>query len=87
MSPEIINEQIPLMGMAVAGEMKKVTPSWYGIIADEATDIANREQLNLSLRWVSNYNDIREDPVGLFSLPNTTANTITSVLKDLLIPL
>ena len=34
---------------------------------------------------MSNNYDISEDPVGLFSLPNTTANTITSVLKDLLI--
>ena len=34
---------------------------------------------------MSNNYDISEDPVGLFSLPNTTANTIASVLKDLLI--
>lgn len=56
MSSEIINEQITMMGMmvlrTVLSKMKTVTPSWYAIIADEATDVANREQFNLSLRWV-----------------------------------
>ena len=61
--------------------IKKVTPSWYGIIADEATGFS-KQQFNLSLRWV---NDEYEDPVGLVCLPNTTADTITQVLKDLLI--
>lgn len=64
---------------------KKTTPSWYAIIADEATDVANREQLNLTLRWVDDEYAVNEDPVGLFVLPNTTADTITSVIKDLLI--
>jgi len=57
---------------------------WYSVIVDEATDIANREQMNLSIRWVNEEYDISEDPVGLFCLPNTTADTITVVLKDLI---
>ena len=65
--------------------MKKVTPTWYAIIADEATDVANREQFNLSLRWMNDEYEISEDPVGLFCLPSTTADTITMVLKDFLI--
>ena len=43
--PEIINEQITMMGLmvlrTVLNTMKKVSPSWYAIIADEATDVAN----------------------------------------------
>ena len=89
MSPEIVNEQITMMGLSVLrtllSNIKMVTPSWYSIIADEATDVANREQLNLSLRWVNVKYEISEDPVGLVCLPNTTADTITQVLKDLLI--
>ena len=89
MSPEIVNEQITMMGLSVLrtllSNIKKVTPSWYGIIADKATDVANREQFNLSLRWVNDEYEISEDPVGLVCLPNTTADTITHVLKDLLI--
>ena len=29
-------------------------PGWYSVIADEATDVACREQFNLSIRHVSN---------------------------------
>ena len=38
----------------------------------------------MSIRWVDDYN-VTEDPVGLFCLPDTTANTLVSVLNDLLI--
>ena len=89
MSPEVVNEQITMMGQSVLrtlfSNIKKVTPRWYAIIADEATDVPNREQFNLSLQWVMDEYEISEDPVGLFCLPNTTADTITHVLKDLLI--
>ncbi len=41
MSRDIINELIAIMGQSVLrtllGNIKKTTPSWYAIIADEAT--------------------------------------------------
>ena len=89
MSPDIVNEQITMLGQSVLrtllSTMKRTDPCWYAVIADEATDVRSREQLNLSLRWVNDEYDVSEDPVGLFVLPNTTADTITSVIKDLLI--
>ena len=89
MSPEVVNELISMMGQSVLRKLlcniKRVTPHWFGIIADEATDVSNREQLNLSIRWVNDNYEVFEDPVGLFGLPNTSANTITEVIKDLLI--
>ncbi len=89
MSPDITNELIAIMGQSVLrillGNIKKTTPSWYAIIADEATDVANGEQLNLSLRWVDDEYVVNEDPISLFVLPNTTADTIISVIKDHLI--
>ena len=46
-----------MMGQSVLRKLlrniKRVTPHWFGIIADEATDVSNREQLNLSIRWVN----------------------------------
>ena len=57
MSPEVVNELISMMGQSVLRKLlchiKRVTPHWFGIIADEATDVSNREQLNLSIRWVN----------------------------------
>ena len=83
MSPEIINELISMMGQSVLRKLlcniKKAIPHWFGIIADEATDVSNREQLNLSIRWVDNDYEVSEDPVGLFALPNTTADIVLSL--------
>ena len=70
MSPIIINELITTMGLIVLRSLLKCSPVKYAIIADEATDVSNREQLNVSIRWVNNVN---EDPVGLYCLPNTTS--------------
>ena len=89
MSHDIINEQITIMGHSLLrtllANIKKNVPGWYAIIADEAADVVNREQLNLSIRWVSDDYMVSEDPVCLYCLPDTTANTITKVLKYLLI--
>ena len=54
---EVVNELICMMGQSVLRKLlcniKRVTPHWFGIIADEATDVSNREQLNLSIRCVN----------------------------------
>jgi len=65
--------------------IKQNSLAWYGIMGDEASDIANREQLNISIRWVNEFYEISEDPVGLFCLTNTTADTICIAIKDILI--
>ena len=48
-SPEIVNEQITMMGLSVLrtllSNIKMVRPSWFSIIADKTTNVANREQL------------------------------------------
>jgi len=53
-------------------------PSWFPIIADEATDVKNTDQLNLLIRWVSDDYEMHEDPVGLY----TKAETLFIVIKD-----
>jgi len=37
------------------------------VIADEATDLSQKEQLTLCIRWVDNDMEIHEDPVELMS--------------------
>ena len=61
------------------------TCTWYAIIGDRATDVAKKEQLNLSIRWVNNNYEISEDPVGLHYLPNNSADTVYTIIKDVLI--
>ena len=46
--------------------IKAQSPAWYAIIGDEATDISNREQFNLSIRWINENYEIHENTLGLF---------------------
>ncbi len=88
LSPVIVNELISIMGQSVLrillDNIKEYSPAWFSIIGDEATDVANREQFNLSIRWVNAEYEISEDPVGLYALPNTKADTLYTVLTDIL---
>ena len=49
--------------------IKKLVPSWYAIIANEAADVANREQLNLSKRLVNDEYIVSEEPSWSFLPP------------------
>ena len=60
-------------------------PHWFSITADEATDIINTEQFNVSIRLVNDTYHINEDSIGLCKIPNISANTLNTVIKDLLI--
>ena len=89
MSHDIVTEQITLMGNTLLRSLLQNiiqnSPAWHAIMGDEASDIANREQLNISIRWVNESYEISEDPVGLFCLTNTTADAICDAIKDILI--
>ena len=86
---QTVNELIDLMGQSLLRSLllkirSNQCPPWYSIIADEATDVCNTEQLSLCIRWVDNMYLIREETVGLFRVPNTKAETLYAVIKDLL---
>ena len=84
-----VNELITMLGQSLLrnllGKMKEGTgPAWFSVIADEATDVAKSEQMNVTIRWVSDNYEVHEDPVGLFRVPDTTAETLFKVIKDIL---
>jgi len=89
MSHYIINELIVLMGQRLLRQMlhniQHNSPIWYGLMADEATDAANKVQLNVTIRWVDDSYEINEDPIGLFFLPATSADIICTGIKDMLV--
>ena len=86
-SPEIINEIISIMGQSVLREILSEIKSslWFSVIADEATDICNNEQMSISICYVDAGYDIHEDTIGLIKLPNTTAQTLFTVMKNILL--
>lgn len=53
--------------------------------ADEATDVANNEQMCIVIRWSNRDYSIFEEPIGLVHVPKTDADTLTTLLKDVLI--
>ena len=57
MSHDIVNELLTGMGHkvlpSILSKIKQQNPAWYAIIGDEATDINNREQLNVSIRYMN----------------------------------
>ena len=65
--------------------MKNVNdPSWFSIIADEATYVFITKQFNLSVQWVCDYCEGHEDSTSLFRVPYTNSETPISVIKDLI---
>ena len=56
--------------------------TWYAILADETADVANHEQLSVSIRRVGDAYEI--DFVGLVHVPRTTADTLSAAIKDVL---
>ena len=64
--------------------VKSTNPSWFATIADEATDVSNKEQMNLSIRWVDNDYAISEDPVSLVDIDDTFSNTLVRAVKGVL---
>lgn len=86
-SPEIVNEIITIMGRSVLRTiLAKINAAfWFSVIADEAADISNEEQMSVSIRWVDHDYSIHEAPIGLVQLPDAKAATIFSLLKDVLL--
>ena len=66
-SPCVLNEFIEDMALTVLRNIVKGISSrnYFAILADETRDVANREQLVVCLRWVSECHKVFEDPVGL----------------------
>ena len=86
LSPTIQNEMLQLMSVTIQREISSDihTASHFTIMADECTDSANNEQLVICFRWVDHRLEVHEDFVGLYSIPNISADTIFSVINDCL---
>ena len=87
MSPEIINELITLMGNEVLRSLLKEinAETWYSVIADEVTDVTNKEQFNISVRYVNDHYEIFEESLGFVEVPCIKSDILTAALKDVLI--
>ena len=88
-SPQIQNEIIKLFAFQVLREITASIHStpFFIIMVDETTDVSNREQVVICIRWVSKTFDVHEDFIGLYNVDQIDAGTLVHVIKDTLLRL
>ena len=86
LSHDIVNEQVKIMaGIVLRGIIKDIqSAGFYAVLADEASDVCEHEQLCATIRWVEKDFTICEEPVGLFCVSKTDSSTLFTVMKDIL---
>ena len=88
MSHEIRNEITAIIAHQLLRDIvKDIGSNFFSIIADEYTDIGNKEQLKICLRWIDDQLEAHEDFLGSYNIPNIQSTTIVQVIKDALIRL
>ena len=84
------NELIDLISKQVVSQLIsdiKKSP-FYAIIADEYTDISNKEQLSLYIRWVNSGTfEVFGDFIGFYQIQDIKSNAIVAAIKDILLRL
>ena len=86
-SPVIQNEYLQIMGLRIIQQIAdKIGKSLcYSIMADEYTDIANKEQFTICIRWVDSDLQGHEDFIGLYEVDNISADCLVFHIKDALL--
>ena len=86
-SPQIQNELLKIMALQVLRQITDLIQKaqYYTLMADEVTDISNREQVAVCMRWVDNDFQPHEDFIGLHKVDSIVASELVAVLKDTLL--
>ena len=84
----IKNEIIAIIANHVIRDLvSEIRGGFFSIICDEYTDISNKEQLTICIRWVDKELEAHEDFLGFYNVPDIGAETIVSAIKDVLLKL
>ena len=76
-SHDIQNEIIAIMANHVIRDLvSEIRGAFFSIICDEHTDISNKEQLTICIRWVDKELEAHKDFLGFYSVPDIGAETI-----------
>lgn len=87
MHNDISNELIDLMAkQLLSKKLNSIRSSnIFAVMADEYTDISNKELLSMCFRWIDEALKVHEDFVGYYELPHIKSDTIVMCIKDSLI--
>ena len=86
-SHEVQNECLQIMAHQVMRDLSKAIRSslYFTIMADECTDISNKEQFTICVRWVDDSLVDHEDFIALYQVNDIGASTLTDTIKDTLL--
>ena len=88
-SPDIQNEIIKVLGITILRNLATCLQKapFLCIMIDETTDVSNREQATVVIRWVSEDFKVHEEFVGLYHVDSIDSASLVSVIKDVLLRL
>ena len=88
-SGDIQNEILSVMAndilRSVAEEVKSA--KFCTVMADETTDVSNKEQVVMCLRWIDSTLTAHEDFIGLYEVDSTQVAVLFKVIEDVLLRL
>jgi hypothetical protein len=87
MSHDVQNEQIELMAHAVLRKIieRIKAAEYFALIVDETTDTSVTEQVSICIRIADESFNVHEEFLGLYSTADTTAETLSKIVKDVLV--
>ena len=83
-SPNIQNEVLKIMALSVLCEiMHSIHEApFLSVMIDETTDISNKEQVVLCLRWVDKGLEAHEEFIGLHQVESTASTVLVGVIHN-----
>ena len=73
-----------MVGMVTRQITSRSNSAFFSILCDDYTDISNKEQLTLLIRWVDEELEAHEDFLGFVNIPNICSDTILAASKTCL---
>ena len=88
-SGDIQNELLQVTALSVLRDVGSSIKSsgWYTIMADECTDVSNKKQLVICIRWVHADLSDHDDIIGLYHVDGINAKTLVAPNEDVLLRL
>ena len=86
-SADMQNECLEQMALYLVTQICRnvATNGFYTIMADECTDVSNKEQFTICLRWVDEELVDHEDVLGLYKVDAIDAGSLVHAIDDVLI--
>ena len=85
-SHDIQNEIVMLMVHQILRNLaEEIRGSFQALICDKYTDVSNKEQLKLCLKWIDDCFSVYEAFFGFYKVLNIKSGIIVSAIRDVLL--